>query len=146
MKTKYQKDKILKLRSEGWSFNEIAKKMNLTKNCVYGIYLNRQVIHPKKRGRKSILQKFQKLAIKREISSLKAQGKKVNSTKLIKSCKLEASRFTLCRHLKSLSMTYKILMKRIPLKAIDKSERVKCAKQWLIENHPWHKTIFSDEK
>ena len=146
MKTESQKEEVMKLRSEGMNFNQIAKRMKLSRCCVRGICINRKVIHSKKRGRKEKLNKSTKLRIKRQISQMKSNGEKVNSTKLIKACDLSASRFTVYRHLKSINMEYKILPKVIPLKPQDKCQRVKLAKQWLVENHPWEKTIFSDEK
>lgn len=146
MKTENQKFNVTQLRSQGRSYNEIARITKLSRDCVRGICLNRKVGNPKKRGRKGTLTKAQKLRIKRQISSLKQNGEKVNSSKLIKSCELSASRFAVGRHLKSLNMKYKIVKQTIQLKAHDKSERLRLAKKWLIENHPWDRTIFSDEK
>ena len=77
---------------------------------------------------------------------LKENGEKVYASKLINNCNLQVSRFTICRHLKTLNMKYKKIKKILPLKEQDKCQRVWLAKKWLVENHPWEKTIFSDEK
>lgn len=146
MKSQVEKEEVLKLRLQGFSYGEISKKMKISRNSVHGICLNRNVLHPKKRGRKAILTQPHKLQIKRQISIMKQKNEKVNSRKLKEICDLPASRFTICRHLKAINMKYEIIRKIIPLKLQDKNERVKLAKQWLIENHPWEKTIFSDEK
>lgn len=146
MKTSQQKNEILNLRTQGYSYRKISKMIHLSRDCVRGICLNRKILHPKKRGRKSTLTKAHKLCIKRQISNLKKEGQKVYASKLINLCELSVSRFTISRHLKAINMRYQKVNKVIPLKLQDKNKRVELAKQWIIENHSWEKTIFSDEK
>ena len=43
-------------------------------------------------------------------------------------------------------MKYKKVIRSLPLKPLDKLKRDDLAKKWLVENHPWEGTIFSDEK
>jgi len=43
-------------------------------------------------------------------------------------------------------MAYKKVKRSLPLQLLDKLKREDLAKKWLLENHPWERTIFSNEK
>ena len=146
MKSEKKKEKILQMHNSGSSYNSISKKLHLTKECIKSICRQRKVRLPKTRGRKKLLTKAEKLRIKRKISSLKDIGSKINSKKLINECDLLVSRSTVSRHLKQQNLKYLNVKKVISLSRVDKENRVILAKQWLVKNHPWNKTIFSDEK
>ena len=139
-------NQILKFKEDGDGYKRIAKKMKLSRDVVRGICLQRSVFHPKKRGRKAKLTKTTKLRIKRCISKLKSNEEKVNSTKIRNDCDLDVSNRTIQRHIKSIGMKYKKIKKKIQLSKIDKLNRKSNVLRWLSKNHPWEKTIFSDEK
>jgi len=146
MKTEEEKKQILFLRQEGWTYQKIANKMHITKDSVRGICLQRRIANPKKRGPRPKLNAAYKLRLKREICHLKQIGEKVNCPKLIKSCDIKVSRQTVSRYLKQEGMRYKKVKRSLPLQPSDKVKREDLAKKWLAENHPWERTIFSDEK
>lgn len=146
MKTEAKKEEILALRANGKTCKEISRKTKFSMECVKSICRQRKVNITKKRGRKPLLTKAQKLRIKRQIFNLKEKGQKVNTTKLRKSCDLEVSRQTISRHLTILKLKYKKIKKMIPLTLQDKMKRMMLAKIWLVKNHPWETTMFSDEK
>jgi len=100
----------------------------------------------KKRGPKFTLNKAEKLRIKRTISSLEKSGKKVNSVKIKNICDLNVSQWTIQRHIKRLGFVYKKAKKTNFLTKKHKEERSKLIREWITSNHPWEKTIFSDEK
>ena len=146
MKTEEEKNKILLLRKEGMGYKKIANLTGLSRNCVRGICLQRSNMQKKKRGPKPKINAAHKLMLKRKIATLKANGEKVNSRKLIRQCNLSMSRFTVSRYLNEQGMKYKKIIKCLPLKPVDKVKRTDLAKKWLAENHNWERTIFSDEK
>ena len=84
------------------------------------------------------------LAIKRSISHLVEQGKKLNSTVIKKECRLEVSTRTVRSLLSKMGMRYSNVKKTIFLTKIHKQKRVEMVKKWLTENHHWDRTIFSD--
>lgn len=137
---------ILKYKLAGITYKEIGEKVNISKECARSVCRQRKVNCPKKRGRKLLLSKAHKLRIKRQISKFKERGQKINTRKLINECDLTVSRYTVSRHLKERNMKYRKVKKTIGLTSLDKQNRVKLAKFWLVENHLWEKTIFSDEK
>lgn len=146
MKTEDEKNKVLCLRQHGNSYQEISKITGFSKNCVKGICLQRKVLNRKTRGRKPKLNAVYKLRLKRKIASMHKNGEKVNCRKLINECNIPASRFTVARYLKQRGMRYRKIKKSLPLKPLDKVKRVELGKTWLAKNHPWERTIFSDEK
>jgi len=146
MKTDEQKNYIFYLRKEGWSYTRISEKVKISRNVVIGICRKRTVTKSLKRGPKCKLNAAYKLRLKRQICSLRDNGAKVNCNKLIKSCNIPVSRFTISRYLKEEGLKYKKIRKSLPLNALDKANRCDLAKKWLAENHLWERTIFSDEK
>lgn len=146
MKTEDKKNQVLHLRNEGWSYSRISKQTNLSKTCVRSICRKRIVRKPMKRGPKPKINAAYKLRLKRQIHNLKNSGEKINCNKLINSCNIPVSRFTVARYLKQQSMIYKKVRRSLPLKPLDKIKRCDLAKKWLAENHLWERTIFSDEK
>ena len=43
-------------------------------------------------------------------------------------------------------MKHKKVKRSLPLKSLDKLKRDDLERKWLVEDHPWERTIFSDEK
>jgi len=146
MRDEYQRELVKKLRSEMKSFNEIGVIMGLSRHIVRKLYTYKRITHPKRRGKKPILKSKDQLAIKRTISRLSSEGKKVNSSKLKIDCKLEVSTRTVRRHLAKMGMRYMNIKKTIFLTKMHKQKRVEMVKKWLTEGHQWDQTIFSDEK
>lgn len=144
--SKEKKENILKLKRDGFGYKKIAKITKLTRDVVRGVCLSRVVTHPKKRGRKTKLNKVIKLKIKRCISRLKSNQEKVNSTKIRVGCDLSVSNKTIQRHIKSIGMKYRKIKRKISLSKDDKLNRKNNVLLWLSENHPWEMTVFSDEK
>jgi len=87
-----------------------------------------------------------KLRLKRKICHLKQICEKVNCKKLVNLCEIPVSQHTVARYLKQEGMKYKKVRRSLPLKPLGKRKRDDLAKKWLAENHPWERTIFSDEK
>ena len=146
MRTEDEKNKVLCLRQDGTSYKEISKITGFSKDCVKGICSQRKVLIPKRRGRKPKLNSAFKLRLKRQIAIMKKKGERVNCRKLLDECNIPSSRFTVARYLKQQDMLYKKIKKTLPLKPLDKAKRAELGKTWLAKNHPWERTIFSDEK
>ena len=77
---------------------------------------------------------------------MKANGVNVNCKKLINTCDIPVSRFTVARYLKQQGMMYKKIRRRFPLKPLDNMKRCDLSKRWLSGNFPWKRIIFLDEK
>ena len=84
--------------------------------------------------------------LKRKIASLKDNDEKENCRKLITECCISVSRFTMARYLQEQDIKYIKIRKSLPLKPIDKLLLADLSRKWLSENHPWERTMFSDEK
>jgi len=115
----------------------------LSRHCIRVICLQRSIIRKKKRGPKPKITATNKLILKRKISTLKGNGEKVNSPKLIRE---SVSRYTMGRYIGQQGMTYRKIKKCLPLKPLDKIKRSDFAKKWLGKTHAWERIIFSDEK
>lgn len=146
MHSEVEKQYVKRLRESGKSFKEIAEMLNLTINTCITMVHYKNKTYKMKRGPKSKLSKTDKLSVKREISRLKNNQEKVNCSKLKENCNLDVSTRTLQRHMINLKLKYRNKQKRIFLSKNHRQKRVECVNKWIIENHPWHKTIFSDEK
>ena len=120
MKTEDEKNKILLLRNEGLGYKVIANITGLSRDCIRGICLQRSIIRKKKRGPKPKISAANKLMLKRKISTLKGNGEKVNSPKLILECNMSVSRYTMGWYLRQQGMTYRKIKKCFPLKPLDK--------------------------
>ena len=134
-----------RLRASGKTYNEIGEILGVTlfsarKMCTYVPKLNY------KKGPMPIIDKKIQLRIKRSISNLKSMGQKVNSTKIIKMADFSASTRTVQRYMKLNKYKYKKVPARIILSEKHKTFRVSIVTKWITDNHPWEKTIFSDEK
>ena len=146
MRDEYQRELVKKLRNEKKSFTEIGRIMGLSRHIIGKLYRYKRVSHAKRSGRKPFLKSVHHLAIKRSLSHLIDQGKKVNSTVVKNECHLEMSTRTVRRYLSKIGMKYTNVRKEIFLTKIHKQKRVDIVKNWLTENHNWDITIFSDEK
>jgi hypothetical protein len=141
-----EKNLAVSLKNDGWSYNQIADHMKITKNVAINLCLYENTKICKKRGPKFTINKGQNLLIKRTISKLKENKKKVNSSKLKKECDLNVSVWTIQRHLRRSGLKYKNIPSKIYLSRKHKEKRVEIVKGWITENHGWEKTVFTDEK
>jgi transposase len=137
---------VLKLKSEGKSYAQIANIMGICRNNAINLYNYRPKLLLKKRGPKFTLQKYDKLKIKRQISFYQLNKEKVNSTKLKTDCNLSLSTRSIQRHMRRSGMHYRKVPSKIFLTKKHKQERVRLITKWIGENHQWERTIFSDEK
>ena len=110
--------------------------------------LCRSVLQVKKKtGSKGKITKYNELSIKSEVSRLRQLGQKVNSTKIIRNCKLNISKSTSRRYLVNiLNIKYKIIRQNLILNTDQRKKRLNVIKTWIHENHHWNETIFTDEK
>ena len=76
-----------------------------------------------------------KLMLKSKIRTLKGNGEKVNSPKLIREYNMSVSRYTMGRYLRQQGMTYRKIKKCMPVKPLFQIKRADFAKRWLGENH-----------
>ena len=130
MKTEDEKKQVMFLRQEGWSYQRVSNKMNISKDSMRGICLQRKVIKPMKRGPRLKINSAYKLRLKRIICYLNQICENVNL------CDIPVLRHTVARYLKQEGMKYK-KVRSLPFKPLDKLRRDDLAKKWLAENHPW---------
>jgi len=146
MRSEVERKLVKKLRNEKKSFKEISEIFGLSRHIVRHLCVYNKVPHPKKRGKKPILQNNNKLQIKRMLSTLKNEGKRIDATKIKNLCQLNVSTSTIRRHLVKMGMKYRNIPRHIFLTKIHKEKRVQMVKKWITNNHDWNQTIFSDEK
>ena len=116
--------------------------MNISKDSVRGICLQRSVMKPMKRGPRLKINSAYNLRSKRKIFHLKQICEKINCKKMVNLCDISVSRHTVARYLKQEGMMYKKVKRSLPVKPLYKLKRDDLAKKWLAENHPWERTIF----
>lgn len=146
MLSEVEKNFIIGLYRKGSGYKEISKITGKTRDTVRGICLRSGNRFASKRGPKFLLKKYDKLKIKRCINSLKSRNEKVNSRKVQENCSLLISRRTIRRHINSLGLKYRNMKKKICLSPVHKLNRLRFANDMLSNNHPWEKTVFTDEK
>ena len=146
MRTEAEREIVFKLKMEGKSFNEISRIMNLTRNVIINMYYYDRQFVKKKCGPKFKLNSYQKLRIKRQVAQYKLAQEKINATKMKKACYLDVSTRSIQRHFKDLGYKYARAKSQIILSKKHKEARLDIITDWLTNNHPWHCTVFSDEK
>ena len=134
------------MRSKGFSFTQISTKLSISRHSARHMCIYHKIQHPKKRGPKFKIEKTRRLSIKRQIAKFEIVGEKVNSTKIIKSCGLEVCSSTVQCYLNTNNYIYKKAKLQIVLSKKHKQERVQIITKWIMNNHFWEKTIFSEEK
>jgi len=141
-----QKKLALRWKTEGKSYGDISKLLNITRNSAINLCYYKNKVMPKKRGPKFSLTKPQKLSMKRVIGKLKESNQRINSKKLKSECVLNISVRSIQRHMKRVGMLYRKVPSQIILNQKHKEKRVLLINEWISGNHLWEKTIFSDEK
>ena len=128
------------------SLSEISRILDVPFSTVRNIIKKSTTKHKLKAGRPSKIDQIQKKRINQAVRSLKIQGKKVTSTKLLKSSNLNVSPSTVRRHLVKQKFKYKILPKIVQLDSTKQEKRIEIIKSWIKEGTSFYKVIFSDEK
>jgi len=146
MKTDKEKELAIKWKNEGKSYREISSLLNISRSSAQSLCRYTKKIIKKKRGPKFKLNKANKLHIKRQISNLYLATEKVTANKIKSLCNLDISISSTQRYLNREGYIYKKIKTKICLTKKHKQSRVRIIRDWLIGNHQWDKTIFSDEK
>jgi len=146
MRDESQRILVKELRKQNKTFTEIGNIMNLSRHAVRKLFVYQKVKHPKHRGRAFLLKNKDKLAIKRRVSMIKNAGERVDSTKIKVDCQLDMSTRTIRRYFASVGMVYRNVQRKIFLTREHKERRIEIARKWIIDDHDWKTTIFSDEK
>ena len=140
------KNLALAHKSEGRTYTEISKLLQISKNSAINLCSYKHKMFPKKRGLKFTVSKANKLNIKRTIGTLKETNRKRNLKKLKIECSLDVSVRTTQRHMKAVGFTYRRIPSKIILSQKHKERRVMVINDWITENHVLEKTTFSDKK
>ena len=135
-----------RLQEEGKSYKEIAEILFITRFSARNLITYKLKVIKKKIGLKHKVTKKTSMSIKREISSLGENEERINATKLVRNLSLNVSERTVRRHLLKLDYKYVKATNQIILSKKQKESIVNIITAWLSNNHPWEKTVFSDEK
>ena len=146
MRSENQKLLAIDLKRQGQTYNQIGQTLGITKDAARNLINYKIKTQKKKIGRRPKVNSKMRFQIRREISILKNEGEKVNTTKLIRNCNLEISKTTCWRELNRSGLKYGHIKKQIILSKEQKSKRFETITHWFTENHNWKKTIFTDEK
>lgn len=146
MRNIFEKERAIKLRSDGHSYHEIGQILDISRQSARNLCVYKYKKQTMKRGPKFKINQKAKLSIKRSISKMFNNNEKVNSSKILADTCLQVSRLTVQRYLKRIGLKYKKIKKIIFLSRHHKEERVKIVTEWLCNKHNWNQTAFSDEK
>ena len=149
LKNMHTKEFIDKVRMQFFqlgNYRKVARNLNLAPSSVKYIVENDYDKYKSKRGPKKIISNKENSLIRREVNRLKQQKEKVTSTKVLRNLNISCSPKTIQRELRTMNFIYKKNKKKIVLSFAHKEKRIKKAKEWLTNSHPWSKTIFTDEK
>ena len=146
MRNLFVKEQAQNLRKDGYTYEEIGAFLNMSKGSVRNLCNYENVSQPRKRGPKFKIDSKLRLRVKRNFMSLQNQGEKINCSKIKNTCDLNFSTRTLQRHMQKQGHKYRKAKMQIYLSKKHKEQRVKIISDWIISNHQWEKTVFSDEK
>lgn len=145
MLTSEDKLKIYNLKNDGWSYNNIAKLMNMKRPAIQKI-IQRYGKPLRKKGPKNKLTKYDKRHIRATIDEASQLGIKMTCQRIKYSLNLNVHRTTILRELRCLNMNYCNIPKKFILTYKMKLKRVLFCKDAIIANTNWSNVIFSDEK
>lgn len=146
MRSKVQRDLAEKLKKENKTYGEIGAILGVTKDAARNLCNYKLKVNKKKTGCKPKINSKTRYAMRKEITLLKNEGKKINTTKIIRNCNLNISKTTCWRELNKSGLKYTHVRKKIILSKEHKIKRIEAITKWFSENHSWTKTIFTDEK
>jgi transposase len=128
------------------NYHKVARILGESYTSVRFMVQNNYSKPKAKRGPKQKISPREKTRIKREIRRLSGEGKRVTAKKLKDTLQINTSLRTIQRNVKRQGFKYQKAVKKIYLSPSHKKRRLELAKQWLRENHPWNRTVFTDEK
>ena len=146
MYSEEERTNIRKKYEELRSIRKVSKKCKVSIQTVFNIINNKNNRLNKKIGRPKVINKREKLRIKKFLRSEISQEKIVNSRKVKENLLLDASLSTIRREIKELGFTYKLTQKKLYLTKKHCIARLEFAKKHLCENTNFEHVIFSDEK
>ena len=125
MRSDFEKSLVLELIAKGNGYKKISKHTRVqVRDVIRKICIRKDRKKPMKRGPKFLLEKCDKLKIKRYIARLNGLHEKANCTKFISECLLQISPSTVQRHLRALDLRYKRVKNVINLSKKDMKCRV----------------------
>jgi len=146
MRNYLERKLAIQWRTEGLSYSAIATRLSITRDAACNLCSYKLKRIKMKTGPKLKIDKASQLRVKRKICAFNESKEKINTTKLIEECDLDASKSTVQRYLKKTGFVYKTISSRIHLTAGHKQFRMQHVRSWILLNHNWNITIFSDEK
>lgn len=139
------KKNILDDRSKGLSYLELSKKYNIPKSTIQYMIQNKNNIKLR-RGPKYKIDKYDKRRIRSTLDRCNNIGEKVEARNILNEFNLNVSIRTMQRCLKSMKFNYKNFLTKFKLTTKNKRTRVEYAKEYFLQNIPWNRVTFSDEK
>lgn len=137
---------VKKLSAEGKSYRAIHASLQLPISTIQYIVKNNYHRPKPNVGRPTVVSRFHRVSIKREISKIQKLKERVTSRKIKNNCNLQFSKRTIQRALQRLGFNYKKAQKSIVLTKTHKENRVKICTNWICDRVNWKNVIFSDEK
>ena len=137
---------VKKLSAEGKSYRAIHASLQLPISTIQYIVKNNYHRPKPNVGRPTVVSRFHRVSIKREISKIQKLKERVTSRKIKKYCNLQFSKSIIQRALQRLGFNYKKAQKSIVLTKTHKENRVKICTNWICDRVNWKNVIFSDEK
>ena len=146
MYSEQERDYIRRKYEELGSIRKVSKKCKISAQTVFNIINHKHNRLDKKLGRPKVINRREKLRIKKFLRSEINNEKIVNSRKVKENLLLEASVRTIRREIKELGFRYNHNKKKLYLSKKHCISRVEFAKKHLAETTNFKHIIFSDEK
>ena len=108
--------------------------------------VHKAVAHPRRSGPKPKVSKNDRRRMQTIVEIRKRDGKKCTSKDILTELKLNVSRRTVQRNLRSMHFDYKNIPHKFTLSTKCKRNRVDMAKKYIIDGVDWKSVAFSDEK
>lgn len=138
---------ILNQYSEYKSYRKVAQNCQVSPNTVRNLVLGLHKEDKKRPGPKPLINRRQKVNIKRKVDGLVSAGQQVTARKVMDECAIDnASVRTVRRTLRSMRFVYKEAQIKVVLSPAHRKKRVEFARECIRTSHPWNRTAFTDEK
>lgn len=129
------------------NYRETGRRFNISHQSVKYVVENDYEREKDKPGPSRKIDDYQMMSIKREVRKAGNEGQKVTARKIKENLQIDdVSERTIRRTLSRAGFDHQDQRQMIQLTAEHKRNRVKQAEKWIETNHPWERTIFSDEK
>lgn len=129
----------------GKTYSEVSKIYHRNKSTIHRIVKSYQT-SKRKRGRKPILNKWDRYHMKLEVLKNMKLGIPTISAKIVQDLYLNVSPRTVRRSLNNLDIKYEQVFKKYILTSKQRKDRVMMARSYILDNINWDSVIFSDEK